>query len=311
MRSAFFKNLVALAEEDPKIHLIVGDLGFGSVEPFAERFPDRFLNAGVAEQNMMGIATGMALSGKTVFVYSISNFPTLRCLEQIRNDICFHGANVKIVTVGAGFSYGSLGMSHHVTEDLAVMRALPGMTILSPGDPREAAFVTRSAAMLPGPCYLRLARAGEPVSHPEGTILEIGRAALVRPGQDLTLIVSGGLLASAVRIAALLEEQCRLGARVLSMHTIKPLDTEAILAAARETRAVFTLEEHSILGGLGGAVAEILAEFSERKILFKRFGVPSEFAPTAGDQAYLQHFYGLSESEILKSLKSILMKVEK
>src|SRR5712691_3932084 len=155
MRNAFFRALYALAERDERIHLVVGDLGFGVVEPFAERFPERFLNVGVAEQNMTGVEAGLALCGAVVFTYSIGNFPTLRCLEQIRNDICYHEANVKVVSVGGGFSYGSLGMSHHATEDLAIMRALPGMVVVAPGDPIEAACATRAVAAYDGPCYLR------------------------------------------------------------------------------------------------------------------------------------------------------------
>ena len=165
MRTAFIRALEEVAAEDDHVMLVVGDLGFGVVEAFAERFPDRYVNAGVAEQNMTGIAAGMALSGRVVFTYSIANFPTLRCLEQVRNDVCYHNADVKIVAVGGGFVYGSLGMSHHATEDLAIMRALPNMTVIAPGDPVEAAAATRAVVNRPGPCYLRLGRAGEPIVH--------------------------------------------------------------------------------------------------------------------------------------------------
>src|SRR5713226_3860325 len=156
MRNAFILALTDLAAQDPRITLVVGDLGFGVVVDFSKRFPKQFINAGVAEQNMTSLAAGLALSGKIVFTYSIGNFPTLRCLEQIRNDVCYHNANVKIVSVGGGFSYGSLGMSHHATEDLAIMRALPGMVVVAPGDPMEAACATRAVAAYDGPCYLRL-----------------------------------------------------------------------------------------------------------------------------------------------------------
>src|ERR1700674_786827 len=165
MRTAFFTALLEAAGDDPRINLVTADLGFGVVEPFAKRFPDRFLNVGVAEQNMTGIAAGLAMSGKTVFTYSIANFPTLRCLEQIRNDVCYHRADVKVVTVGGGFSYGALGMTHHATEDLAIMRALPEMTVIAPGDPIETVHATRAIASTPGPVYLRLGRAGEAAIH--------------------------------------------------------------------------------------------------------------------------------------------------
>jgi len=165
MRTAFVRTLTQLAEKDPRIQLITGDLGFGVLEAYAKRFPKQYLNAGVAEQNMTGLATGMALCGKTVFTYSIGNFPTLRCLEQVRNDICYHNANVKIVCIGGGFAYGSLGISHHATEDLAILRALPNMTVVAPGDPIETEAATRACAEWPGPCYLRLGKAGEPKLH--------------------------------------------------------------------------------------------------------------------------------------------------
>ena len=305
MRTAFFRALLDLAEHDERINLIVGDLGFGVVEPFAERFPNRFLNAGVAEQNMTGIAAGMALSGKVVFTYSIANFPTIRCLEQVRNDLCYHNANVKIVAVGGGFAYGSLGMTHHATEDLAIMRVLPGMVVVAPGDPVEAKLATRAIVKEPGPCYLRLGRAGEPFVHQQGIEFHLGKAITVRNGFDLTLISTGGLLATTVSVARRLEKD-GIDARVLSMHTVKPLDTEAVMTAARETQAVVTIEEHSVNGGLGGAVAEVLAESVELRVPLKRLGLPPVFCHQVGTQEYLQVAYGLSEDGILHSLKETL-----
>lgn len=305
MRTAFFRTLLELAEHDERINLIVGDIGFGVVEPFAERFPRRFLNAGVAEQNMTGIATGLALCNKVVFTYSIANFPTLRCLEQIRNDVCYHNANVKIVAVGGGFAYGSLGMTHHATEDLAIMRALPRMVVVAPGDPIEAEQATRAIVAHPGPCYLRLGRAGEVNVQRPRLAFEIGRAITVRDGGDITLISTGGVLRTAVLVAERLAQE-GVQARVLSMHTVKPLDTDAVLAAARETRAIVTIEEHSVIGGLGGAVAEVLAESDREKIAFKRVGLPSVFSSHVGSQEYLRAAYGLSEDQILESLKPIL-----
>ncbi|MBF8267521.1 MAG: transketolase subunit [Dehalococcoidia bacterium] len=305
MRTAFIRALEEVAGEDDRVMLVVGDLGFGVVEPFAQRFPLRYLNAGVAEQNMTGIAAGMALSGNVVFTYSIGNFPTMRCLEQVRNDVCYHRANVKIVAVGGGFVYGSLGMTHHATEDIAIMRALPNMTVIAPGDPVEAAAATRAVVHWPGPCYLRLGRAGEPVVHPSTIDFRIGKAIKVRDGEDLTLISTGGMLAAAVEVAGqLLERGVRT--RVLSMHTVKPLDTEAVLAAARETGAIATIEEHSILGGLGSAVAEVLAECDERKVPFTRIGLESAFAPTAGDQAYLRKTFGLSREAVVERLLTLI-----
>ena len=182
MRTAFIQTLVQIAERDERVWLLVGDLGFGVVTPFVERFPQRFVNAGVAEQNMTGMAAGVALRGKVVFTYSIANFPTLRCVEQIRNDVCYHNADVKIVCVGGGLAYGAVGVTHHATEDIAILRALPNMTVVAPGDPIEAGLATRAVVNWPGPCYLRLGRAGEPHIHQPDADFQIGKAITVREG---------------------------------------------------------------------------------------------------------------------------------
>ncbi len=307
MRSAFFRAITALAERDERVQLIVGDLGFGVVENFAQRFPSRFLNAGVAEQNMTGIAAGMALSGKIVFTYSIANFPILRCLEQVRNDVCYHNANVKIVAVGGGLAYGSLGSSHHATEDLAIMRSLPRMVVVAPGDPVEAEAATEAVAAHPGPCYLRLGRAGEANVHHGQIHFQLGKAIQVREGKDLTLISTGGLLETAIQVSESLRNT-GLQTRVLSMHTVKPLDSDAILGAARETNAIFTLEEHSLIGGLGSAAAELLAEAGTRSVVFKRFGLPSAFSSVVGTQEYIRANYGLSAESLTTAIRSTLDK---
>jgi transketolase len=305
MRNAFLKELFELAEKDERIVLIVGDLGFGVVTPFMEKLPRQFLNAGVAEQNMTGMAAGMALSGKIAFTYSIANFPTMRCLEHIRNDVCYHNANVKIVTVGGGFAYGAMGATHHAIEDLAVMRALPGMMVVAPGDPIEARAATRAVTEYAGPCYLRLGKAGEPVVHQTEINFKLGQAIPMREGRDATLICTGGILQTAVRAAQRLADE-GIETRLLSMPTLKPLDTEAVLAAAEETRAIFTLEEHSILGGLGSAVAEVLAEADVPKVPFKRIGVPPGFSPHIGSQEYMQERHGLTSEAIAKTVEHVL-----
>ncbi|MGH9866215.1 MAG: transketolase family protein [Candidatus Acidiferrales bacterium] len=304
MRSAFIRSLVALAEEDNRVYLVTGDLGFGVVEPFAEKFPKQFVNAGVAEQNMTGIAAGMALCGKVVFTYSIANFPTLRCLEQIRNDVCYHHADVKIVSVGGGLAYGALGASHHATEDIAVMRALPEMTVVAPGDPIEAEMATKALVVRVGPAYLRLGRSGEPVVHSGGIDFQIGKAIQITDGGDVTLIATGTMLHAAVQAAEQLSRE-GIAARVLSMHTIKPLDVEAVFAAATDTRAIVTIEEHSIVGGLGSAVAEVLAESPDCHVRFKRMALPSAFT-SVGSREFLLKSYSLSVEGIVESAAQIL-----
>jgi transketolase len=256
----------------------------------------------VAEQNMTSIAAGLALCGKTVFTYSIANFPTLRCVEQIRNDVCYHNANVKVVSVGGGLGYGSLGVTHHATEDVAVLRSLPNMIVVSPGDPVETQAATRALAARHGPAYLRLGRAGEPVVHSGGIDFEIGRAITVREGDDLCIFATGGLLMNAVKSADILKQQ-GIYARVVSMHTIKPLDSGAILSAARRTGAIFTLEEHGIVGGLGSAVAEVIAETCDQRIIFKRLGLPSAFTSEVGRQEHLWGKYNLLPHQIADGIQ--------
>ncbi len=295
---------MALAAEDDRVCLVTGDLGFGVVGPFAAKFPGQFVNVGVAEQNMTGVAAGMALCGKVVFTYSIANFPTLRCLEQIRNDVCYHHANVKIVSVGGGLAYGALGASHHATEDIAVMRALPEMTVIAPGDPIEAEMATGALAAWPGPAYLRLGRSGEPMVHPESVNFQIGEAIQVTDGGDITLIATGTMLCATVQAAAQLARE-GIAARVLSMHTIKPLDAEAVYQAARETRAIITIEEHSIIGGLGSAVAELLAEFSDCHVRFRRMALPPAFT-AVGSREFLTKSYSLFAEGIVGSAIQIL-----
>jgi transketolase len=290
-----------MAGDDERIYLFTGDLGFSIFEPFMEKFPSRYFNMGVAEQNMMGVATGMALSGKIIFVYSIANFPTFRCLEQIRNDVCYHNVNVNIVTGGGGLSYGALGITHHATEDIAIMRALPNMTVIAPGDPLEAELATQACAAWPGPCYLRLGKTTEPQVHESLPSFSIGRAIGVKDGKDATLISTGCMLNSIVKAAGLLAEK-GISARVLSMPTVKPMDRDAVLAAARETGVIVTVEEHSVIGGLGSAVAEVLSEASGIDCKFRRMGIKDAFTHDVGNQEYLLKAHGLSVDDIVNTV---------
>ncbi|RLC93111.1 MAG: transketolase [Chloroflexi bacterium] len=301
MRAGFVRALIDSARQDERIFLLVGDVGYNLVEPFVEEFPDRFVNVGIAEQNMIGIAAGLALSGKIVFVYSLGNFPTIRCLEQIRNDVCYHNCNVNIVASGGGLAYGSLGSTHHATEDLATMRALPNMTVVAPGDPAESELATRAMVDWPGPCYLRLAKTGEPLVHKTSPDFQIGRAIQVRSGDDVTMITTGGVLYNATCAAERLAES-GIQARLLSMHTLKPLDVEAVLAAARQTGALVAIEEHSRIGGLGSAVAEVLAE-SGIPVRFRQIAIGDEFCSVVGSQACLQEAYSLSIDGIAREVQ--------
>lgn len=304
MRDTFVHTLVELAENNPDIELITGDLGFGVLKPFWESVPNQFTNAGIAEQHMTSMAAGMALTGKTVFTYSIGNFPTLRCLEQIRNDCAYHHANVKIVCVGGGFVYGSLGMSHHATEDLAIMRALPEVVVMAPGDAIEAAAATRAITEHPGTCYLRLGRGGEKNVHTELPDFRIGQALPVGETEsdsiDVAILSSGAILDIATETSALLRKQ---GIRVnqYSFPTVKPLDTATIHRCAQQARIIVTLEEHNIVGGFGSAVAEVLADMGNAPRLL-RCGICDEYCIRVGNQQYLRDIYGLNASSIVEKV---------
>lgn len=299
MRTAFLRALTDLAEKDTRITFFVGDLGFSVVEPFAQRFPKQFLNVGVAEQNMTGLAAGMALSGKIVFTYSIANFPTLRCLEQIRNDACYHNADVKIVSVGGGLTYGALGSSHQATEDIAILRSLPSMTVVCPGDPFEAYEATLAIARRSGPCFLRLGKAGEPRVHPGNAEFTLGRASVVHEGRDLTLITTGNMLDSSAQACVRLAAE-GISVRLLSMHTIKPLDEEAVRESARLTGAILTVEEHSRIGGLGSAVAEILSQSPECGTPLRILALDDSFCRLVGSHDYLRRQRGLGVEDIVR-----------
>lgn len=291
MRTAFINTLYELAEADPSIWLITADLGFSVLETFRERFPDRFVNIGVAEQNMASIAAGLAMTGKHPFLYSIANFPTLRCLEQVRNDIGYHGCRVTIAAVGGGYAYGEHGYSHHGVEDLAIMRALPGMTVLAPGDPIEVRALTRSVATLSGPSYIRLGKAGEPIIHAEDAPIHLGQAAQLRDGRDLTVISTGAMLASCMAAARRLAGD-GIETRVLSMHTLKPFDAVSVLAAVQETGALVTVEEHSIIGGLGSAVAETLLDHGVAAPKVRRMAIPDAIHPQVAGQEGMRAVIG-------------------
>ena len=297
MRDAFTRALMREAAKDPKLTLVTGDLGFGVLKPFWETYPEQFINAGIAEQAMTGLAAGLARTGRTVLTYSIGNFPTLRCLEQIRNDCAYHDANVKVVCVGGGFVYGSLGMSHHATEDMAILRALPGVTVFTPGDPHEVEAIVPVMLKTPGTCYLRLGRGGEPYLH-EGPLedWQIPKALTLREGTDVALLSAGGIMTQTLSAAGLLAEK-GISAEVVSFPCIKPIDTEKIAQLASRFRHIVTVEEHSIVGGFGSAVSEVLAEMGAGCRLH-RIGMPDVYSCIVGTQQYLRGEYQMDDKAI-------------
>ena len=258
MRTTFIKTLCEMAAEDARIWLLCGDLGYSVLETFRDAFADRFVNVGVAEQNMIGLAAGLALCGKIVYVYSIANFPVMRCLEQIRNDVCYHNLNVRIVAVGGGLAYGSQGYTHHGVEDIAVMRVMPGMTVLAPADPHETQILTRASGTHAGPCFIRLGKANEPRIHPDAPTFGIGDLLYLRHGSDISIVAIGSVLQIAIDAAAQLEAR-GIHAAVISMPTVWPCNAKALLAEAAHTRHILTIEEHG-QGGLGSIVGECIAQ---------------------------------------------------
>ncbi|MEZ5356971.1 MAG: transketolase C-terminal domain-containing protein [Bryobacteraceae bacterium] len=313
MRTAFIEALEQIAARDPRVWLLCGDLGYSVLERFASRFPDRFVNAGVAEQNMTGMAAGLAMAGKKVFTYSIANFPVMRCLEQIRNDVAYHNLDVTIVAVGGGLSYGSLGYSHHGVEDLAAMRVLPNMAVLAPADPVEARLATAALAVRRGPGYLRLGKAGEPVLHTREPAFASGRAIEVRHGEtgppQVTLLATGAALAVALDAAQELAEQ-GIEATVASMPWIAPFDDDYVRRAARSASVVATIEEHGA-GGLAECVAMAMAtgpNHGEPVATLLPFRLAREPVTVAGSQGELRDWSGLDPRRIAAAVSGVLSK---
>lgn len=298
MRTNFINQLIEEARHNDKIFLLVGDLGYHVIEPFAEEFPDRFLNVGIAEQNMAGIAAGLAMTGYNVYFYSIGNFPTIRCLEQIRNDIAYHQANVKVVSVGAGYAYGSLGATHQATEEIGALRVLPNMVVATPGDPLEARAITKISASYDGPMYIRLGKAGEKTVHSEDSInLKIGDicSLITREGNQTAVLACGNILDAALH--QINDE--KLNYDLYSVPFVKPINKEQLINIVKTHPAgLITIEEHQKSCGMGAAIVEVLNDlYYEGDIgvypKVKRIAIPDEFADVVGTQVFLREHEGL------------------
>ena len=292
MRNAFIQELVTLARRHPQIALIVGDLGYSVIEPFADEFPDRFINAGVAEQNMTGLAAGMASEGYHVFTYSIANFPTFRCAEQIRNDVAYHQLPVTVVSVGGGLAYGALGYSHHAVQDYALMRTLPNMLIAAPGDPMEVRACMRYLVENPGPSYLRLGKAGEPNFHAAPPELAPGRWLRVRDGaEDRVLLSTGAGLQTAMDLAARPDHADRA---IYTMPMWSMADNASQAEALRTRRDVMTVEDHLQDGGFGSWLLEARAMDPTLACAITLRALSPDVCGTVGSQATLNRLGGLS-----------------
>lgn len=291
--------------DDPRVYFITGDYGHAKTEEFRKNFGNRYFNAGIAEQNILGMAAGLALSGMKVFVYSIVPFVTLRCYEQIKIDVCDQNVDVTIIGGGEGFAYGDAGPTHYAIEDIGALRLLPNMKVVCPANPLETRQLMQQVIKVGGPTYVRIGRGKEPNPEKEYEVM-LGKATVLRAGKDVTVISTGTIATEALRAADILAGK-GIDVEVLNMHTIKPLDVDAIRERAADGKAIVTLEEHNVIGGLGGAVAEVLAEMPA-KVLFKRFGVQDKWPGVVGSQAYLRDHEGISAQKIAPQIEALLKK---
>ena len=302
-REAYGKTLIELGKPHPELVVMDADLsGSTKTAGFAKAYPDRFFNMGIAEQNMYGAAAGLALSGKTVCASTFAMFAAGRAFEIIRNSIGYTRANVKICATHAGITVGEDGASHQTFEDIALMRTIPGMTVINPSDGVSAARLLTQAVEMDGPCYIRLGRAAVPVFYGDDDEIILGRANTVRDGKDVTVIATGIMVSDAVEAAGRLAEE-GIDVRVIDIHTVKPLDEETIIRAAQETKAIVTAEEHSVIGGLGSAVAEVVVKNAPVKMAM--VGQHDTYGES-GKPDELRKKYGMTAADIVAAVKSVL-----
>ena len=304
MRNAFADEITSLAGNDPRVTLLSGDIGNRLFDRYKAVATERFFNCGVAEANMMGVAAGLAMSGLRPVVYTITPFVTTRCLEQIRVDVCYQKAPVTIVGVGSGLGYASLGPTHHSCEDVAFLRALPGMTVVCPADPPEVRAALRAALAHEGPVYLRLGKKGEPHVHQTPPDLILGRGIVVAEGSDVCVLSTGTPLPRVMEARRLLLERDGISVRVVSLHTVKPLDTDLLADVFTRFDLVATVEEHSLIGGLGSAVAEWLVDSHIRGgSRLCRIGTPDAFLRRSGGERFAQECFGLTAEAIAERVR--------
>jgi len=302
MRQGVIKEVYELMKENKNVYFLTGDLGYSVIERIEKDFPERFINVGVAEQNLMGIAAGLALSGKKVFVYSIIPFVTMRCYEQIRDDICYHDLDVTILGVGAGLSYGILGGTHFALEDIAILRPLPNMTIFSPADEIEAILGVRYFKNYHHPVYFRIGKKEEPKIYKTPYYFNFGKGVILKKGDDIAIFSTGPIISEVVKTVDLLREK-NISASLINIHTIKPIDYELIINESRNKKFIFVVEEHSVLGGLGSSIVEILSEnIRNNSIKVIRIGTKDKFIKRIGTQSYLRKFLKLDSQEIFKKI---------
>lgn len=301
MRSAFTKKIIELAKKNKDIYLLTADTGFHALDDFKQLFPDRFLNVGISEAAMIGMASGLALSGKTVFTYAIVPFITMRCFEQIRIDLCYQNLPVKLIGVGEGLTYGTAGATHHSIEDIGIMSCLPNMTVICPGDPIEVERATEASLKLKGPCYLRIGKSGEAKIHSPSLLnFTIGKGIKLYRGREIAIIATGNMLETATVVYRLLKQK-GIFSELISMHTVKPIDEKLIADISKKCPVIVSLEEHSVIGGLGSAISNLITERKLGSRLIK-IALPDKYVDIVGEQDDLRHYYGLTATQISRKI---------
>lgn len=304
MRDAFIRAIYKVTEKDRNALCLVGDIGAFLLRDYIRDFPENFYNLGAAEANMVGVAAGLAMSGKIPFVYTITPFITSRCYEQIKVDVCYNMANVKLVGIGSGVSYGTMGSTHHSLEDVAIMRVLPNMVIISPSDPLEVEEAVMAAMKHIGPTYIRLTLVAKPLEYKKGQF-QIGKARIVKKGTDAAIIATGDMVSIAMVAAHALEKD-NINCGVYNMHTIKPIDEALIKKLATECKAIISLEEHSVIGGLGSIIGSVLSQYDKNKSRFKIMGFNDVFARGYfSDKFKIFEKYGMSANHIIKEMRKL------
>jgi len=306
MRFSAVETIYEAALHDPRIFFLTGDTGHAKEAEFRTKIPDQYMNTGMAEQNMIGVAAGLALAGMKVFTYGIVPFLILRAFEQIKVDVCYQNVDVTMVGVGGGFAYGVAGATHYSIEEVAALRALPHMKIVSPATPCETRQLTAQILKTGGPAYLRIGKGGEPDVAGKEPRVELGRAMVMRQGKDAIIFASGTIVLEALRAADILSEH-GTELEVVNIHTLKPFDAATVAGYASLNKPIFTLEEQNIHGGLGSAVAEVLAEHGERRGVFKRFGVNDDWPRFVGTQQFLRSALGISAQDVADGIQNALV----
>jgi len=306
MRTTYINTLTEMARENPKIVCVIGDTGFSVFEDFEKEFKERFVNVGIAEQNFVGFGAGLAAMGLKPYIYNVVSFMTLRAMEQIVLDVCFQENPVVMVGVGGGLAYGNAGPTHHAPFDIAMLRVLPNMNIICPADPVEMRAAVLASEHFDKPLYIRIGRSVDPVVHNPDIDFKIGKALKMRDGGDAVLFATGTMVKDAVKACELLKNK-GIAVALYSMHTIKPLDEELILACAGKYKAMFTLEEHSMICGLGSAVSDVLVRHMDNfSLKFRPFAFPDIFAPVTGSREYLNELYGVDPVAVAAGIEETM-----